>query len=212
MQLNGIRREYKQAELTENNISGSPIKQFENWMNEAILSNIRDATTMSLVSIGTDGFPQSRIVLLKDYGENGFTFFTNYNSQKGKAIAGNAKVSLHFYWSELERQVRISGFASKTSKKVSEKYFHSRPQQSQVAAAISAQSSVVPSREFLEKSFKKLNEKLKGTNPSCPDNWGGYLVEPINFEFWQGRENRLHDRIVYAKIDEEHWTIKRLAP
>lgn len=211
MQLEEIRREYKQAELNESNITKDPIEQFGKWMNEAIFSDIRDVTAMLLVSIGTDGFPQSRIVLLKDYGEQGFTLFTNYNSEKGNAISKNSKVSLHFYWSELERQIRISGIASKTSKEVSSKYFHSRPLQSQVAAAISEQSTVVPSREFLEKSFNKLFEELKGTNPDCPESWGGYVVEPLKFEFWQGRESRLHDRIVYEK-DGEKWITKRLAP
>ncbi len=211
MQLEDIRRDYKHAELNEENSSKTPIQQFRTWMDNALEANITDATAMSLVSVGDDGFPQSRIVLLKDYDENGFTFFTNYNSQKGKAIEKDAKVSLHFYWSEMERQIRISGIASKTNTEVSKKYFHSRPQQSQIAAAISEQSSVVPSRKFLENAFTKLSKQLEGENPDCPSSWGGYKVTPVKFEFWQGRENRLHDRIVYEKIGNR-WTIKRLAP
>lgn len=211
MQLEEIRRDYKHSELKEENIHKNPIKQFRKWMNEALDVNSKDVTAMSLVSIDANGFPQSRIVLLKDYGENGFTFFTNYNSEKGKAIENNGKVSLHFYWSELERQVRISGVASKTSRVISKKYFHSRPQPSQIAAVISEQSAVIPSREFLENNFNELAKKLNGANPNCPENWGGYLVEPIKIEFWQGRESRLHDRIIYTK-NEDNWEIKRLAP
>lgn len=211
MQLEDIRRDYKHAELNETNINKNPIQQFNLWIKNALEAGIPDATAMSLVSIGDEGFPQSRIVLLKDYDENGFTFFTNYESQKGKAIEKEAKISLHFYWTELERQIRISGFASKTNTKVSQKYFHSRPQKSQIAAAISNQSLEVPSRAFLENNFNELSEKLNGKNPEFPANWGGYLVTPVKFEFWQGRESRLHDRIVYAK-NGNRWTIKRLAP
>lgn len=211
MQLENIRRDYKQAELNENNINKNPIQQFELWMNDALSSNIHDATAMSLITVGSDGFPQARIVLLKDYNEMGFTFFSNYNSEKGKAIEKSKKVSLHFFWSGLERQIRISGYATKTDTDTSKKYFHSRPQQSQIAAAISNQSSVVPSRAFLENNFSLLSEKLKDENPEFPTNWGGYIVEPIKFEFWQGRESRLHDRIIYEKAGED-WSIKRLAP
>lgn len=211
MQLEEIRREYKQAELNENTIAKSPFEQFRKWMNEAMSADIRDATAMSLVSISTDGFPQTRIVLLKDYGPAGFTFFTNYNSEKGKNIAANRKVSLHFFWSDLERQIRISGLASKTNKDISNKYFYSRPLESQVAAVISEQSSVISSRKLLDTSFDKLLAELNGANPNCPENWGGYIVEPLKFEFWQGRESRLHDRIVYEK-EKQIWITKRLAP
>lgn len=211
MQLEDIRRDYKHAELNEKNCSKNPIELFRLWMKNALEASIPDATAMSLVSIGKDGFPQSRIVLLKDYDKNSFTFFTNYNSQKGKAIEKNAKVSLHFYWAELERQVRISGFAGKTNTEVSQKYFYSRPQLSQIAAVVSNQSSEVPSRAFLENSFNELSQKLNGENPDFPANWGGYLITPVKFEFWQGRESRLHDRIVYEK-DGKNWMKKRLAP
>lgn len=211
MHLEEIRRDYKHAELNEDNIHQNPLKQFTKWMDETLKANIQDATAMSLVSIGTDGFPQSRIVLLKDFGESGFTFFTNYNSEKGKAIEKNNKISLHFFWPELERQIRISGYAEKTDLETSKEYFHSRPQKSQVAASVSEQSSVVSSRQDLESRFNHLSQKLNGKNPEFPKSWGGYLVTPIKFEFWQGRESRLHDRIVYEK-DAEDWTSKRLAP
>lgn len=211
MHLEKIRRDYKHAELNEENVCRNPLEQFTKWMDEALAVNIPDATAMSLVSSGLDGFPQSRIVLLKDFGESGFTFFTNYNSEKGKAIEKNNKISLHFFWPELERQIRISGYAEKTNIETSKEYFHSRPQKSQVAASISEQSSVVSSRQDLESEFNQLSQKLSGKNPEFPKNWGGYLVIPIKFEFWQGRESRLHDRIVYDK-DAESWAIKRLAP
>lgn len=211
MDLEEIRRDYKHAELNEDNIHTNPIEQFSKWMDEALAANIPDATAMSLVSIGSNGFPQSRIVLLKDFGESGFTFFSNYKSEKGKAITNYNKVSLHFYWSELERQIRISGLVTKTDIETSKKYFHSRPQKSQLAAVISEQSMLIPSREFLELKFNELSEKLNGSNPAFPINWGGYVVSPVYFEFWQGRESRLHDRIIYGK-DGQDWTIKRLAP
>lgn len=211
MELEDIRRDYKQAELSEASLENNPFIQFSQWMNQALKADIHDATAMSLINSGTDGFPQSRIVLLKDFDESGFTFFTNYNSEKAKGIAKDARVSLHFYWSELERQIRISGFASKTKSSTSKKYFHSRPQQSQIAAVISLQSSIISSRQNLENAFNKLANELNGANPEYPPNWGGYFVKPIKFEFWQGRESRLHDRIVYEKTDD-NWSIKRLAP
>jgi len=211
MKLDSIRRDYKLASLTKKDIKPDPIEFFSHWMNEVITAGLRDATSMALSTVGTDGFPQSRIVLLKDFNQEGFTFFTNYLSEKGTSIAQNPKVSLHFFWSELERQIRITGIAEKTSEQVSEKYFHSRPLDSQVAAAVSNQSSEVPSRSYLEEKFSELKNQLNGSDPERPENWGGYLVFPVKFEFWQGRENRLHDRIVYEKLDD-NWTIKRLAP
>ncbi|WP_167609356.1 pyridoxamine 5'-phosphate oxidase [Maribellus sediminis] len=211
MKLESIRREYTRAELSKKNADKHPMHLFQRWMKEVLNLNKIDATSMSIVTNGADGFPDSRIVLLKSYNNEGFVFFTNYNSQKGQAIAENPKVSLHFFWPELERQVRISGIAEKTSIEESEAYFHSRPFESQVAAAVSDQSAEVPSRVYLEEKFDALKKELNGTNPERPKNWGGYLVRPVKFEFWQGRENRLHDRIVYELKDED-WIIKRLAP
>lgn len=211
MKLESIRREYKRAELGKKNVDKLPINFFQKWMKEALNLEMPDATSVALITNGADGFPQSRIVLLKSYSPDGFVFFTNYKSQKGKAIALDPKVGLHFFWPELERQVRISGYAEKIPFGESENYFHSRPFNSQVAAAISDQSSEVPSRKFLEDKFETLKNELNESNPECPKHWGGYLVRPVKFEFWQGRENRLHDRIVYEKQDE-NWNIKRLAP
>lgn len=211
MKLDSIRREYKKAALSKKSIHTNPFEQFSKWMNEALNSGTEDTTSVALVTNGLDGFPQSRIVLLKDYNSEGFVIYTNYKSSKGREIEKDKRVGLHFFWSELERQIRISGFAVKTSFSQSENYFHSRPIDSQLAAVISEQSTEIPSREFLENKFDALKNQLKGEMPDCPENWGGYLIKPVKFEFWQGRENRLHDRISYEK-QNDNWKIKRLAP
>lgn len=211
MKLHSIRTEYKYAELSEINITRNPFRQFENWMNEALKARVNEPTAMSVATLGIDGFPDSRIVLLKHFDENGFTFFTNYTSNKGNSIAKNPAVGLHFFWPELERQIRISGFAEKTSVEVSDSYFYSRPVLSQIAAIVSTQSSKIPSREFLESQFQSIKEKNNVVNIKRPENWGGFLVKPLKFEFWQGRESRLHDRILYEK-ENDNWLISRLAP
>lgn len=211
MKLHSIRTEYKYAELTENSIDKNPLKQFDLWLNDAINAKVNEPTAMSVVTVGIDGFPDSRMVLLKDYNENGFTFFTNYNSQKGKAIEKNHAVGLHFFWPELERQIRISGFAEKTSTEISDQYFNSRPVLSQIAAIVSNQSSKIPSREFLQEQFENLKNKYKTENPERPDTWGGFVVKPVKFEYWQGRESRLHDRILYEN-ENKSWIISRLSP
>lgn len=213
MKLNNIRRDYNYSSLTEEKVNKLPLDQFKDWLNEALNANISEATAMSLGTVGFDGFPQSRIVLLKEISTKGLVFFTNYNSSKGKAIEKNNKVSLHFYWKELERQVRILGLAERTSVEQSERYFNSRPPESQISAIISAQSSKIPSRDYLQKQYEKHKRKLelKAQAPKCPGNWGGYLVKPTRFQFWQGRENRLHDRIIY-ELSNNTWKIFRLAP
>ncbi len=211
MKLHSIRTEYKFAELNENSIEKNPFKQFDHWLNDALNAKVKQPTAMAVATFGVDGFPDSRIVLLKDFGESGFTFFTNYNSNKGNSIAKNPVVGLHFFWPELERQIRVSGFAEKTSDEVSDKYFNSRPVLSQIAAVVSNQSSKIESREILQNDFDKEKEKIEGGNIKRPKNWGGFLVKPVKFEFWQGRESRLHDRILFEKGEEE-WLISRLAP
>lgn len=211
MKLDSIRREYKKAELNEKNLDDRPILLFTKWMNDALKSTVEDATSVALVTNGADGFPQSRIVLLKHFDENGFVFFTNYHSQKGKAIEKDTRVGLHFFWPGLERQVRVSGFAEKVPSEVSDEYFQSRPFESQIAAIVSEQSTEIRDRKSLDEKFAGLKEELQGHSPKRPENWGGFLVRPVKIEFWQGRENRLHDRIVYEKQDEQ-WKIKRLAP
>lgn len=211
MKLHSIRTEYKYAELTENSIDKNPLLQFEHWLNDAISAKVNEPTAMSVVTFGIDGFPDSRMVLLKDYNENGFTFFTNYNSNKGKAMKKKPAVGLHFFWPELERQIRISGFAEKTSEEISDRYFSSRPVLSQIAAVVSNQSSKIPSRDFLQNQFDNLKNEITGENLKRPANWGGFVVKPVKFEFWQGRENRLHDRILYEN-ENGSWIISRLAP
>jgi pyridoxamine 5'-phosphate oxidase len=211
MKLHSIRTEYKYAELSEKSIEKNPLKQFEHWLNDAIVAKVNQPTAMSVATVGIDGFPDSRIVLLKDFNENGFTFFTNYSSTKGKAIAKNQAVGLHFFWPELERQIRISGFAEKTTAEISNRYFSSRPVLSQIAAVVSDQSSKIPSREFLQNQFENLKNEIANENLKRPEHWGGFLVKPVKFEFWQGRESRLHDRILYEK-ENGNWVISRLAP
>lgn len=211
MKIDSVRKEYTYSGLSRETISSDPVTQFDNWLKDAINAKIEVPTATALATVGADGFPQSRIVLLKYFNENGFVFFTNYNSDKGMAIENNPAVCLHFFWPKLERQIRISGIASKTEAKLSDEYFHSRPLLSQIGAIISEQSSEIPTRKYLENQFEILQNQLQNSKPARPENWGGYRVSPVKFEFWQGRENRLHDRIVYQKHYDE-WTIKRLAP
>jgi pyridoxamine 5'-phosphate oxidase len=210
MDIDTLRKDYKRSVLSRKSVEINPIKQFETWLNEAVKSKVPEPTAMSLSTINADGFPQSRIVLLKFLDENGFVFFTNYKSQKGTALENNRATTLLFFWPELERQVRVEGFAEKTSHDFSEKYFYSRPPESRIGAWTSEQSREIPNRKFLEERFESFKEKF-GYAPPLPDFWGGYRVAPVNIEFWQGRENRLHDRILYEK-ENENWSIKRLAP
>jgi pyridoxamine 5'-phosphate oxidase len=211
MRLDSIRNEYNLSGLTKKNVDSNPFRQFENWLKVALDSEEKEPTAMSLSTIGTDGFPHSRIVLLKFFNENGFVFFTNYCSEKGKSIEKNPAVSLHFFWPLLEQQIRISGKAEKTSHQISEKYFTERPLESQIAAWASEQSMEIPSREYLEKRFEAYRKTFENKTPILPSFWGGYNVIPHKFEFWQGRANRLHDRILYEK-NGKTWAIKRLAP
>ena len=167
---------------------------------------------MTISSIGLDDFPKSRVVLLKQLVDEGFVFYTNYTSEKGKAISKNPKVGLSFFWPNLERQVIIKGIAEKTTFEVSNTYFQSRPKGSQLGAIVSPQSEVIANREFLEKSLSELEKKYENIPIPKPDNWGGFLVQPISIEFWQGRANRLHDRIRYELQQNSLWKIERLAP
>lgn len=211
MKIDSVRKEYTYSGLSRETISTNPVTQFSDWLEDALNAKIEEPTATALATVGADGFPQSRIVLLKYFNENGFVFFTNYNSDKGMAIENNPAVCLHFFWSKLERQIRISGIATKADAKLSDKYFHSRPLLSQIGAIISEQSSEIPTRKYLENQFEILQNQLQNSKPARPENWGGYIVNPVKFEFWQGRENRLHDRIIYQKLNNE-WIIKRLAP
>lgn len=211
IKIDNIRNEYTFSDFPLEGKERNPFKLFEKWMNEALNSEETEPTAATLSTCGTDNFPSSRIVLLKIVNEDGFVFFTNYQSQKGKEIAKNPKVGLNFFWPVLQRQVRITGFAQKTSPEISEKYFNSRPRESQISAWASEQSSEIPSRNSLEQKFIEFQNTYRQQTVPLPPYWGGYRIVPEKMEFWQGRANRLHDRILYTK-KETNWKLKRLAP
>lgn len=211
MHIADIRREYRLKALDESHINPDPFIQFGNWLSEAIEARVNEPTAMALATATPDGIPSVRIVLLKGFSEQGFGFFTNYNSRKGEEIALNQHVAVVFYWSELEREVRVEGIATKASDQQSDEYFESRPFESRLSAVISNQSKVVPDRGYLEKLWEDEQNLSVGNTVNRPSYWGGYLIEPKRIEFWQGRPNRLHDRILFS-LDDDKWTISRLAP
>ncbi len=206
-----IRHEYRVGELAESSVFADPIDQFTAWFNEAIAANVAEPTAMTLATADAAGRPDARIVLLKGFDANGFIFYTNYKSRKGRQLAENPRVSLVFFWQPLEREVRIDGRVELVDRATTEAYFHSRPVASQIGAWVSQQSSVVASREELERSAAKLQEKYFNREIPVPDYWGGYRVIPEEIEFWQGRRSRLHDRLRYIR-STQGWTIQRLAP
>ena len=211
--ISDYRKSYLKGFLSENEIFENPLKLFNKWFDEISENNLEiEINAMTLSTIDNDGFPRNRVVLLKYFSDEGFTFFTNYNSNKAKSILINNKVSLSFFWEKLERQIIIKGRAFKTTDDISDKYFNSRPLGSKIGALVSSnQSSVIPSRSFLEDEFKKIKKQFENSKISRPLNWGGFIVKPIEYEFWQGRENRLHDRIRYNQKDNK-WIIERLSP
>lgn len=212
MKLHDYRKIYKKGTLDENEVPDHPIELFEEWLRETEQSlKVDEVNAMTVSTIGVDGFPKSRVVLLKQFNKNGFVFFTNYNSEKGKAIAHNPKICLSFFWPALERQIIIKGIASKISEAESDEYFHSRPRGSQLGAMVSPQSSVIPSRKFLENKLSELEKEFEGKEIPKPEHWGGYNVVPYEMEFWQGRPNRLHDRIFF-ELENQVWKNNRLAP
>jgi len=210
--LENLRKDYRAEKLSETDVKKNPIEQFDHWFDEALKSGIYEPNAMTLATASTDGKPAARIVLLKGFNQDGFVFYTNYLSRKGKELAKNPVVALVFFWPELERQVRIEGTIEKVSKETSEKYFQSRPKESQIGALASPQSQVITDRSLLEKNWKELEKKYADQEIPKPSFWGGYLVKPQVIEFWQGRSSRLHDRIVYRKADKNNWKIVRLAP
>jgi pyridoxamine 5'-phosphate oxidase len=211
--LGNHRKSYNKSALTEEAISDNPMELFQKWYYEVeATEGIDEPNAMSISTLGLDGYPKSRMVLLKKYTFEGFIFYTNYQSEKGKAIQANPRVCLSFFWHHLERQIIIKGKAEKIAENLSDGYFESRPEGSKFGAIVSDQSSVIASREFLEIELKKLEEKYKGKEIERPDYWGGYLVRPVSIEFWQGRDNRLHDRIRYTLQADFNWKIERLAP
>jgi pyridoxamine 5'-phosphate oxidase len=208
----GIRKNYSQKTLSEGSVDPDAIIQFEKWWQEAAASDIDEINAMTLATSSADGLPSARIVLLKGISPKGFVFFTNYDSYKGKQLQENPRASLVFFWKELERQVRIMGIVEKVSAADSDEYFYSRPVGSQIGASISPQSTVIESREWLEKKYQEVERKIADTAIRRPENWGGYLVKPVLMEFWQGRPSRLHDRLEYSLQESGKWKIERLAP
>lgn len=206
-----IRTDYSLKTLDESVIARDAIDQFTTWWNEAIDSQIEEANVMTLATASTTGIPDARIVLMKSYDENGFVFFTNYNSHKGDELAENPRATLVFFWRELQRQVRISGSVEKVSAADSDEYYYSRPEGSRIGAWASPQSKVIPSRDVLDSKIETLTADFAGKTIPRPDFWGGYIVKPETIEFWQGRSSRLHDRIKYSRL-ENNWKIERLAP
>ncbi len=214
--LGDYRKSYEKNELLESTIPEDPINLFNRWFHEVkdfggSESSGDEVNAMTAATIGLDGFPKSRVVLLKQYSEEGFVFYTNYNSQKGKALAQNPAICLSFFWQNLERQVIIKGIVEKTSKVVSDNYFDSRPDGSKLGAMASNQSEIIESREVLENRLKDLEKSFEGKTIPRPEFWGGYLVRPIEVEFWQGRPNRLHDRIRFTIQEDFSWKIERLS-
>jgi len=209
--IQNLRREYKLNKLSEESVHKNPVKQLDKWFKDILKLNLLVPNAMILSTANLKAKPSARVVLLKELSEKVLTFFTNYSSLKGKNLLENSFASLLFFWAELERQVRIEGKIKKISKTESQKYFNTRPTESQLAAWASEQSSVIPDRDYLEKRFQKFKEQFKGKRIPMPNNWGGFILVPEYFEFWQGRENRLHDRICY-KMQKGKWKIFRLAP
>lgn len=211
--LSNYRKNYQRSELLENKVPDNPMQLFQTWFYEVEEEDgVDEANAMTVATQGLDGFPKSRVVLLKRFNEEGFIFYTNYTSEKGKAIEANPKVCLSFFWPVLERQVIIKGEAEKIAPNLSDGYFESRPRGSQLGAWVSDQSSVVSSREELEEELRKLETAYSSKEIPRPGHWGGYLVRPVSIEFWQGRPNRLHDRVRYTLQEDWNWKIERLAP
>jgi pyridoxamine 5'-phosphate oxidase len=210
--LSNYRKSYEKAALLESTIPKTPLELFQKWFQEEEQEADGEVNAMTVASVGLDGFPRSRVVLLKEFNEEGFIFYTNYESEKGKSILKNPTVCLSFFWQKKERQVIIKGKAQKTSPEISDAYFESRPIGSKLGALVSNQSSVIESREVLEKKLKELEVEYLNKKIMRPDYWGGFIVRPIEIEFWQGRQNRLHDRIRYQLKTNFEWQMDRLSP
>jgi pyridoxamine 5'-phosphate oxidase len=207
-----FRRDYSSNKLTEKEIPENPFVLFDVWIQQAIKSGITDANATVLSTVSGDGKPSSRVVLLRGYNENGFVFYTNYKSDKGKHIDGNFFAALNFYWPNPERQIRVRGKAVIVSAEISDKYFESRPRESQLGAWASEQSKPVKSRKEIAERLRFFRNKFKGKKVPRPSFWGGYVVQPSEIEFWQGRKGRLHDRFLYTLLPSEVWSVTRLSP
>lgn len=210
MEIADIRKEYTFAGLRRADLHSDAIHQFKNWFQAAISAGVIEPNAMTLATVDAEGQPSSRIVLLKDVDERGFTFYTNYESRKGRELAANPRAALTIFWAGLERQVCVRGRCEKVGREESDAYYKSRPIGSRLGAWVSSQSNSIPSRAFLEEKLKEVTEKY-GDNPPLPDYWGGFVLRPETVEFWQGRPSRLHDRFLYKRIGNS-WEIQRLSP
>lgn len=210
--INEMREDYASAGLERGDLHPDPINQFKTWFNEAIEAKIPEANAMILSTVSQENSPSQRTVLLKEFDQNGFRFFTNYQSNKALDMENNQHVSILFPWIQIQRQVIVSGQVEKITRSETEKYFKSRPRGSQLGAWVSKQSTIINSREVLNSELTELTQKFKGQEIPTPEHWGGYLIRPEKIEFWQGRTNRLHDRFVYYKNEDSVWDINRLSP
>jgi pyridoxamine 5'-phosphate oxidase len=210
--IKDLRQHYGTHALEEEKANKNPVKQFQFWFDEAMAADFVEPNAMNIATVSKDGDISSRIVLLKGFDEKGFVFFTNYNSNKARDLASANKVALNIWWDKLHRQVRINGSVEKVTREETIEYFHSRPRGSQIGATASQQSQVIENHAVLEEEYKKIESLYENQKIPCPDHWGGYRVIPVQFEFWQGRPNRLHDRLRYVKTDLGEWKIDRLSP
>ncbi len=211
--LGNYRKSYEKSALLKSNVPENPMELFQKWFYEIQNSNtVDEANAMTVSTIGQDAYPKSRVVLLKKYTYEGFIFYTNYNSEKGKAIQNNSNVCLSFFWHSAEQQIIIKGKAERIAENLSDGYFESRPRGSQLGAVVSNQSDVIANRSVLEDKLKALELEFEGKEVERPKHWGGLIVKPVEIEFWQGRANRLHDRIRYSLQPDYNWKIERLAP
>ena len=212
LSISDLRQNYTLAGLSEADAAEDPLEQFRNWFEQALEAQLKEPNAMTLATINPDGFPSARIVLLKHFDGAGFVFYTNYDSTKGQHLQQKPRAALVFWWVELERQVRIEGKVTKISAAESDRYFGSRPRDSQLGAWVSSQSEVIANREVLEQKFRQLQQKYADRDIPRPANWGGFRVVPITCEFWQGRPSRLHDRLRYRLLDDGSWCRERLSP
>lgn len=213
LSLEDLRESYRRGSLEESSCLRDPLAQFRVWMQEAREAKLKEPNAMTLSTVDAGGRPSGRIVLLKELTDTGFVFYTNYTSRKGREMDAVPRVALTFYWGELERQVRVEGTVGKVSREKSEQYFRGRPKGSRLGALVSHQSDILPGRAPLEKHLRELEEQYAGSDDvPTPEWWGGYLVQPEAIEFWQGRENRLHDRLFFSRQDGNNWSLQRLSP
>lgn len=207
-----LRKDYTLEGLSKTEIDPNPFIQFKKWFDQALAAQLPEPNAMTIATATPEGTPSARMVLLKDFDQRGFVFFTNYNSHKGQELAENPQAALVFWWAELERQVRISGYVEKVSETESDQYFHSRPANSRLGAWVSNQSEVIASRELLEQRMQEFQHKYENQEIPRPPHWGGLRVIPSEIEFWQGRSSRLHDRLLYTHLEDGSWKIERLSP